>query len=315
MSVRGNKLREMLDGETLWGLPEKISDELVDSYSSGPMRWIGFSLFMVVMVGGFGIGALIWAHCERKIQQNAIETSQAINGFAYEVNFGIGLLVGLFVWIFMTGLIVSLIIRVTPMPTKGALFLSGYENLSKKAPKKLLEEVQTSGINKPRTAAELLNQYLDKSLRKSAIGLAPFVILVIGVTYAELSWYSVMSHTGLHKTSFISEKMSVKTWADAERVQLGCNQTDDGGNLIYEVIWPDGYDKRLPTDTHFNGTDWLTNLERVDAEIMKGGAEFVRWEWLNRNPLHPRCLRGFYSEGGADRKARIDRLLRIGELD
>ena len=59
-----NKLREQLGDETLWGLPKNISDELVDSYQSTLFRWLGFWLFMIVMVGGFAVGAIIWGKAE-----------------------------------------------------------------------------------------------------------------------------------------------------------------------------------------------------------------------------------------------------------
>ena len=310
-----NKLKEELNGDPLWGLPKQISDELVDSYRLTPIRWLGHWLFMIVMCGGFAVGAWIWAICESILRQNAIETARNIDGFAYDTNFGIGLLIGLFVWIFLSGVIVSLITMFTPMPIKGALFLSTQSDVSENAPKMPLVGPLVENKGSLATASDLINDYSGRIVRKLGRKLAPFALLVIGISYAELSWFNIISSKGLHTSVPWSMSDKVHAWRDAEAVKLGCNQTDDGASLIYEVIWPDGKNKRLPTDTHINGQDWLTNVESVDAEFSEGDAIFERWTWLERNALHPKCLRSFYAEQGPDGKSRIDRLLRIGELD
>jgi len=311
-----NKLREQLGGETLWGLPKNISDELVDSYQSTLFRWLGFWLFMIVMVGGFAVGAIIWGKAENIIEKNAEVAANSVNGFAIDTNFGIGLLIGLFVWIFLSSVIVSLVIRLFPMPAKAALFFGGNIDPQKVDPKAFNKKVSflDSSI-KPRNASEFLNQYLDRTIAKSIKILMPFVILVVAVCYAELHSFSVFSPTGFHKSGFFSKDMTVRTWQDVQTVKLGCNQTDDGPDLIYEVSWPDGKHKRLPIDTHINAENWLTNIEAVDAVISKSGAAFIRWKWNNRNPLHPKCLRGFYADLSQGEKTRFDRLLRKGEID
>ena len=58
--MRKNKLKEELNGEPLWGLPKRISDELVDSYRLKPIRWLGHWLFIIIMIGGFAGGAIFW---------------------------------------------------------------------------------------------------------------------------------------------------------------------------------------------------------------------------------------------------------------
>jgi len=310
-----NKLREQLGNETLWGLPKQVSDELVESYNLTLVRWLGNWLFMIVMCGGFAIGAWIWALCESQLRKNATKVAQDIMGFAYDTNFGIGLLIGLFVWIYLSGVIVSFIVWLAPMPFKGALFLSSQSDVSENASKIPLIGSRVENKGMTATASDLINDYSKRVVRKLGLILSPFVILVTAISYAELGWFTILSPTGLHTSVPWSTNLKVHAWEDAQTVKLGCNQTDDGSSLIYEVTWPDGKDKRLPTDTHINGKDWLTNLEIVDAEVSKGDAMFKRWEWLGRNALHPKCLRSFYTEQGQNSKTRIDTLLRTGELE
>lgn len=314
-NARVNKLKEELrEGETLWGLPQKISDELVDSYRLTLFRWLGFWLFMIIMCGGFIVGAWIWAIAESILWQNAINTAENIDGFAYDTNYGFGLLIGVFVWIFSSGVIVSLLLIITPMPFKGALFLSSFSDVSSNTPKIPLTGPRVEFNASHATASDLINDYSWRIVRKLGLILSPFIALVLVLSFAELRWYNVLGPYGMHTTVPWSTTERFRPWQDVEIVKLGCNQTGEGGSLIYEVIWPDGKKKRLPIDTHVNNKPWLTNLEAIDAEISKGGAVFRRWNWLNRDPLHPSCLRGFYTEIGESRKIRFDKLLRIGEL-
>jgi len=73
------------------------------------------------------INVRAWGIAEKLTEQNAIQAAASVDGFSIDVNFGIGLLIGLFVWIGLSGWIVALITKLVPMPVKGALFLSQIE--------------------------------------------------------------------------------------------------------------------------------------------------------------------------------------------
>ena len=271
---------------------------------------------------------MIWIFCEKILSQNAIDAANKIGGFAYHTNFGIGLLIGGFISIFISGMITCLIFRVIPMPVKGALFIAAHPTPPKDSKKK---KKTPSAIPAPPTfpfagtiwdkdlstesASKLINSYSMKFIFKMGEILSPFIALAAVITYLELGRFAILSPQGLHKSTLFSSDLDLKLWQDAERVKLGCNHTKNGAALIYDVIWPDGSNYRLPTNKHINGESWLTNLEAVDLEISNGAAEFVRWKWGVQTPLNPNCLRQYYDELGGGSKTRIDRLLRIGELD
>lgn len=326
--MRKNKLREELNGQPLWGLPAHISEELVNSYELTAIRKAGKWLFIICLFAVFVPIIMIWIFCEKILSQNAIEAANQIDGFAYHTNFGIGLLIGIFISIFMAGIIICLILRITPMPAKGSLFIAAHTtppNNSKE--KKKTPSAIPSPPNFPfvvtikdedlstESASKLINGYSMKFVFKMGKILSPFIALATVITYLELGRFAILSPQGLHKSTLFSSDLNLKRWQDAERVKLGCNHTKNGAALIYEVIWRDGSDYRLPTRNHINGESWLTNLEAVDLEISKDGAEFVRWKWGVQTPLHRSCLRKFYAELGGGSKIRIDRLLRIGELE
>ena len=305
----------MEEGETLWGLPQQISDELVDSYRFAPFRWLGFWLFMIIMCGGFLIGARLFGICENRLWQNAIEAGQSVNGFAYDTNYGIGFIIGVFVWIYFSGAIVSLILILMPMPIKGTLFLTSFSDVSSNTPVITLPGTVVEINEEMETASGLINDHSWRILKKLNPIVSPFILLAVLFSFAELNWFNVLSPTGMHTSVPWTRTDKVRAWRDVETVKLGCNQVGNASNLIYEVTWPDGRDKRLPIDTHFDGPNWLTNLETINAEISHGGAVFKRWKWLRRDPLHPDCLRFFHDQPQENAKSRIDALLRIGELD
>jgi len=310
-----NKLKEELDGAPLWGLPNRLSDELVKTYDVTPVRWIGQWLFIIIMIGGFAGLLPLWIWCDKILTQNAIDAAASVDGFAYDTNFGIGLLIGLFIWIGVSAILSYCVVRITPMPYKGTLFLMSQMDRRNKSAGIIPKRPKLDLSVTPHSVAEMINNYVNSFIGKSLLYVSPFVILAGFITQAELTKFTITSPTGLHTSGLFSKTLTLDAWQDVETVKLGCNQTDDGASLVYDVIWPDGRSERLPIDTHINSKDWITNLESVDAEISKGDAIFERWKWLNRNALHPQCLRSFYEEQGEGSKTRIDRLLRIGELD
>jgi hypothetical protein len=310
-----NKLEKSLAGKPLWDLPKSISDEFIDSYNFTSTRWLGNWLYFAILLSGFYCGYKVWNFSEKETARRAQEAAIPIDGFAYDNMMGLGLSVGLFVWLVFAGVVLSLILRLTPMPRKGALFISAHADTGwhSKTSNPFGSPSHMSANSE--NARDLINQFLDRKIKKTTKFLSPFMFIAITLTILELNWYSITSPTGLHRNNPITNNMSFETWQDAHRVELGCNQIENDSNIIYEVIWADGKKKRLPIDTHFDGQNWLRNMEAIDASIKSGDAEFVRWEWRKRDPLHPQCLRSFYAKQDPDGKARIDRLLRIGQLE
>lgn len=308
-----SKLRDDLNGETLWGLPKDISEELIRAYDLTLFRWLGFWLFMIIMCLGFLVGGFwVWPFLENLANQNAFENATNIGGLMYDVNFGWGLLIGLFVWIFLTNALVTLFVRVMPMPIKAAFFM-GLSIGNDDAGYKHDENIKTvmNRADKPSNAKELINRLSEMNYTKSLKILLPIAFFIIFICLRETQAYTIYSAEGYYKSGFFSKES--RTWDEARSVELGCNQTDDGGSLVYKVYFLDK-SLRLEDKNPVRGTYWLDNLEVIDSRLEAAGAEFKRWRWLKRNPLHPKCLRGFYGELGLEGKGRIDKLLRIDEF-
>lgn len=305
------KLRNELNGEPLWGLPHHISEELIDAHDITILRSSATWMFIIVMCMGFALGAYkIWPFLERKNFENAVTKSNELGGLMVDTNFGFGLVIALFVWIFMSVLVLQLIVRLAPMPFKGALFFGALKEFSfPRTGKDLQDIIQYSET--ATNAERLINWWCSKRIKKWAKVLLPIALLVSLFAHQETKVFSVYTKSGFYKSGLFSS--SLQSWEDVTSVELGCNQTDEGGSLIYE-IHANGKSFRIGDSTPVNDGFWFDNLEKIDAEIEAAGANFVRWKWLKRDPLHPKCLRGYYGELGPDGKARIDKILRIDEI-
>lgn len=309
-----NKLEKELNGKPLWGLPKRISDEIINSYELTIVRVLGPWLYIALMIGGFAVGGyLLWPWLEGQNNSNAIRKAAELGGLMYDVNFGIGLLIALFIWIMGALWLTIVIVRLSPMPIKGALSFSMLadsklpENNDKKCSEILKEHPRIE------TASELLNEWADTPIIKLGKFLIPVALFASAVSYREIHTFSVYGNEGFVRSAFF-EGENFRPWTDVKTVELGCNQTDDGGSLVYKIRFADGKSIRIEDGIPINNSRWLDNIEQIDTKIASGNAEFKRWSWMNRDPLHPKCLRGYYGEfNDADTK-RFKKLLRIDTL-
>jgi hypothetical protein len=99
---------------------------------------------------------------------------------------------------------------------------------------------------------------------------------------------------------------------DVTTVTLGCNHTDDGEYLIYKLHFAGGKFNLDDGDLELTEAAFLDRLEQVNNDLrLKPNIKFERWKWLKRDPLARECI-GYWQEvGGADGKARIERLLAV----
>lgn len=304
------KLRKELNGDALWGLPYHISEELINAHEITLVRWVGHWLFMIIMCSGFAVGGFwIWPYLENLNNERAFTKATELNGLMFDVNFGFGLLIALFVWIFLTSAIAMFVVRIIPMPLKGTLFFGQLSDKDESGHQQIAELMGRS--DKPDSATELINRWTELNFPKVLKIFLPISVLTALITYHETQMYSVYSEAGYFRSGFFSKE--TRSWHGVSSVELGCNQTDDGSSLVYKVNFPDK-SLRIEDGISINETYWLYNLEKIDKAIESTGAKFERWQWLNRNPLHPKCLRGFYGELGPDGKSRLDKLLRINEF-
>lgn len=301
-----------IEGGAFENLPSFVKKEVEGALDRKIICALSNWLYLLIMVIGFAVGAYIWAKLEKVTISNAQEFAGTVTAIWIDTNFGFSLVLALFVWIFAATLVLSLIIRLIPMPAKASLFFGASKELGKVVADFTRQWSEENSVSKPQDTGDAINRSLDAYIRRNLLRLSPFIGIIILLCWSETRSFEVITENGLYDSSMFSRNVAFKPWSEAKEVSLGCNQTDDGGSLIYRVEFNDGTKIRLPESSSLNGRHWLVNLEHIDKALSTQGAVFKRWSWLERDALHPKCLRGFYAEVGPDNKYRIDDLLRIG---
>jgi len=304
------------------GLPPQLAQEIVDAKLKGPISWLAHGLFMLIMIAGFVIGWLyLWPTLSNQVDANAYSAAQSMDGFAYETNFGLSLVIGMFVWIVSVALIISTFILRAPTRLKATLYLNAKSDFIGSTPKFYGLHKVIAEVGKFKTGSDYIDAICRKMISSLSKVVVPSLVLVLGLVWLETSWYKFYTPTHIVKNGLWSNALEKKKWRDISDVELGCNfieardSNPASNNIIYRVKWSDGSKASLDIDNQINGKIWLENFETVDTEIRSGNATFKRWVWLERNPLHPTCLNHFRTDLGPELTPRFNRLLRISELD
>lgn len=318
-----SNLREQLNGEPLWGLPQNISDEIVNIHDAKGSNNLSAWLYIVTMCLGFAIGVFwLWPLLTRLNDENAIGKANELGAMLFHTNFGIGLFIGMFVWIVLSSSIIAWLTKATPMPLKSKIFWGNLSQAnSNRIEHKWTKSVYQKSIQKlmesndrPENAGDLINK-LSKSLsRKVLLFSFPMILVTAFITYKEIQNFSIYSETGYYKTGFFSEE--TRSWDEAVSVQLGCNHVtgrNASDDIIYKVLFNDKVSKNIADAKPITGT-WSQHALKINSVLESKNISFERWSWRNRNPLHLSCLDAQAIKYSQDEVLNILSLLRAGEF-
>lgn len=299
-----------------WGLSRKINEELSHSWKIKWLRWPASWSAWLIMVGGFAVGWLwLWPFGEHINHQFAERKAAEIDAVLLDLNFGWGLVVCMVAWITLSATLAGLICRLLPAPYKTTFFLgliddSNLRHFSQKALTRALE-----GTPNYHSASDLANAWSEKFMPETSKYAVPLMLIGAILFLSDINRYGAYTADAYHRSSWLPwANGAVIGWSEAERVQIGCNQTDDGSSLVYKVWFQNGETIRIEDSIPSRHYSWLDGIETVDRAISNNGAEFQRWSWLNRNPLHPRCIREYYTHLEDDEHDRFRQILRIGQF-
>lgn len=301
-----------------FGLPPEFADEIVKDNLGPPLSWLGAWIFMFVMIGGFAILWLIlWPALENYDNQKALKSAIDLDGLAYYTNFGLGLIIVLFAWIVATATSIALTIRLSPKRIKATLYLASRNDFIGKTPRLFgLHKVwkNASGF---KTAEDYLNAIAMRMFLWTGRVVLVLMAVAFYLLWCETTWHEVYTGDAYVEFSFWTNTKSIYPWSEVTSVELGCNQIEDSSHLLYEIHWIDGSKTRFPNyDNDFPpNKNWIVSLETVDSKISKSNAEFKRWNWLKRDPLHPNCLSFFENRLNGDEFTRFKAILRMDTLD
>jgi len=295
------------------GIPANVADYAI-SFRPSKRLYAAFSfLLLATMAAGFIAGVFLWRYFDNVLDQNALNTASQIYGLLYEHNFGLAGLIAIFAWIAITGVIIY-----------------SFQSLSKK----FQATIFVFSILDPKNAPYIKlikNKSLDhandpaKYIRISINGwrrvvLWPAIILTL-LTFAtlerELETYTIYTMDGYIATSlFPWEEDKSDKWENAKLVKIGCNHVtgkNASDDIIYDVSFKNGRSQRISDARSVSGR-WLDDIEKIDGILVGAGAEFQRWQWNKRDPLHPSCLAYYKLKYSKSDYERLEKILRIGQL-
>lgn len=292
------------------GVPPAVS-EYVLGIKRSDWFLVGLMVLpLVLMSGGFAIGAsVLWPALESHTEANALAHALEAGAVLHSTNFGMSMLIALFAWMFIAYAAASVLLSLTPELRAAGFVMSAHV---KGFVSRRVFRASVKGLDPDMPPSDYVRRVAAYGQR---------IMLVIGLALVALSSYAVYRDVRTNSVYTPSSYIRVpffpwgsreaRPWADARRVELGCNHVDgDSDSLIYKVHFTDGEWVNLAYADPLPGDDWLTAAEQIDAELAAGGAEFRRWSWMDRDPLHPLCLRVMQQSFGPN-FWRIERLLRI----
>jgi hypothetical protein len=284
----------------------------------GYPAWFRFgftTLFLVVMVSGFAVGALyLWPALNGMTVNNAIEHARAANALMYDTNFGLSLVLAFFGWIFIAGLLTGLVIPDSARIRAWSFTLSAMaaQPIERWAMKEGLK--RASGESDPEAYVRRWSQ----NGSRTTLVLGATVLLVSALAaQRDVNTHSIFTADSYIRSPFFPwGSPAPRHWRDAANVDVGCNHVEGRNahdSIVYRIEFDDGASVSIDGGTPLEGGDWLESTEIIDAELTRAGVPFRRWSWMDRDPLHPACLAVMRANFGSD-YPRIERLLRIGDL-
>jgi hypothetical protein len=261
------------------------------------------------MGAGFATSSIAFGPLSDVAEQATRSAAASAGAQLYRSNFGISPILTLFGWIFASGAL-SHFLRTRTAHDRASIFV--YSFLDGKNARYARMLTDRDKLDHMKDPEEYVRAAVSGWTRWAA-GCAALLFAVAAYTYdRELRTYAVYTDEGFFARPLLPwERARSMRWSEAIAVATGCNHTTGRGasdDLIYEVVFNDG-SQRLEHATPVSGT-WLDRVEVIDAALDRHGVKRRRWQWFNRDPLHPDCMSANRMRYG-EAWPRAERLLRV----
>jgi hypothetical protein len=309
---------------TKLGVPVAVHDAIIDApqdwrtTAGGAVLGIGMAALAIGATAATFVG--LDAYVNARAAAVAAETGASlvrvdVGGSAFVVLFG---LIALMVWVSsvlamrhrVNGFLSSAAAMFNPpRPVKGLA-----QALGVWVTRRILSGPVRRAAAASATADEFLRGVARGVARPWGIAAAVLLPLAIVLAAAETNSFWVAGPAGIVEHSMLAPFSSQHhDFSEVTTLTTGCNHTDDGESLIYDVVLPSGEEFGLGADpVKAVAGNKTVAIEAIDAQIRQTGkAEHRRWQWLDRDPVHPRCLGYWARQFGSDGRQRLARLLRL----
>jgi hypothetical protein len=297
------------------GVPAAYHDAIIDS-SSG---WKSQASTVAVGIGAVAVViGVTWAAfngLDSLVHAKAIELAHQTGATLMYVNVGIGPLILLFGLIALMGWLSGALSRLRGakgFPKSAAAGINrppphGYIRVGTRW--LLAGSVRRAASRTTTVEAFLRTMTADMSRRW---GIAAVVLLApaIAMTVIETDHFWVAGPSGIVEHRLLPP-FSSRTYdlASATALTTGCNHTDKGEYLHYDLDFASGASFNLGNAEGVAGRS-APALEQIDTKLDRA-IQHRRWSHLDRDPVHPACLRFWGAQLGQFGQGRLVKMLRL----
>ncbi len=297
------------------GVPENVVDYVMQFEPKAWLYLLHLRFMLLIFFLGFAGSIPLWILFNGINNDFALSAAIEQSALLYGSWFGFSFLPLFFVSFFGVGIILFFVLLLSPIKVRALYFVAEFMNKDSRGQAKMITRRLLSNNIKPSLPQQFIDSALQKSLN-SNVRFAIFASLISVMFLAqEFQSHTIITKNGLQRTPILPwANNQPQNWEEIETVSLGCNHTVDSDNLKYDLKFKSG-------DIYYLGSmkpvagDWLSTLEKVDQILVENNANFKRWQWLKRNPLHPKCLKAQEARYTPQEMQRLRRLLRIGTLE
>jgi hypothetical protein len=300
---------------TALGVPAAYHDAIIDAPGSAKNYVVSTVLGIgaVAVVIGVTIGAFFWL--DSYVHAQAMALARQTGATLINVNVGIGPLLLMFGLIAVTGWAgLALSAR-----RKGEAFLgSAASGINRPPPPSFVRTcirwifgVSVRRAARRATTAEGFLRAMVNDMTRiwrtiAIVALVPGVVLTVIET--DHFWVAGPSGVIEHRLlpPFTSRSYEL---ASATALETGCNHTDKTESLHYDVQFASGDWFGLGGAVAVAGRS-AAALEQIDAKLNRA-IPHQRWSHLDRDPVHPACLRYWGAQFGQFGQQRLAKLLRM----
>lgn len=302
---RQQKLQSIIESLEGLGVPAWFSEKVFADGLPWFWRYASQAIASVPAIVGFAGISVLLAVQSRIAWANAEAQCMASDCIGYSVNPGLAGLIILLSGLLLALPCVRLAHYLAPSRLRTAVILLSVFEGPRNGGHKIGQTSPNASFSDINAA---LRRY-DATRARWAAGWLAALLMGFALIPRDLQPTSLIYADRVDFRGFVKVGHTTLDWTDVTTVQLGCNQTDSGSSIIYEVENAAGDRIRLSGRYRYP-EGRLAALEHVDAQVSAAGADFVRWSWLQRDPVHPECLqfwRGYFGED-FDRLAALLRL-------
>jgi hypothetical protein len=298
------------------GVPGPYHDAIIDAPTTRMLVWGGSALAVALVAAVVAVMASTFLWLTRYVEARAAEVAAQTGATLTYVNVGLGpllLLFGLLFFLLWAGSAVAANYRVQGFLTSAAGIVNRHP-ATKGSTKLVLRWLLPGAVGRAVARTADVDGFLHAVANHHAnrLGIATIGLLLpaIAFTALETNSFWVAGAAGVVEhcmfPPFFSRRHDLKA---VTSITTGCNNTSKDNLLIYDLHVASGESFNLGAAEPAKSGD-VRAIVAIDARLAPNIAH-RRWSHLNRDPVHPLCLRHWAAQPGQDGLRRLAKLLRL----